>query len=999
MKFLSTSENADVYFGSFLKGRLATKACRLILSLAVAAFSLSVAHGLEDENVKVLNAIQPTADYKFLGSNEPSCVFWPNDKVNLNFDFVKGNPSDFNIELQEITTRDPNAGISGKTSIAGRELPLYGTSGAPVNIPMTINFGSGPRTAFTMDNFPLPAKFGTYAMILKTGGKRIYLGSLARVPAARQDGTVDNVPIFGEGALDCVAHPGYYSRLGVRGWRSEGFWLETPDGKNDWSGYDKMIASAKQYGCQIMFTMEGSPDWTRPFIVPTPAAGWTPASGGMNGSGDWLCKKEYYPKYGAWIKAFAQRYWEGGKGGLFGIENYNEPWDGGGISGWASDIPTYQTLMKLISDNAKSVDPKIPILGCCSVMNTEDKLYSTGTNEFDKYIDIYTDHYVSPVASYGPEVAKLHGKESMDTETWFSDAEYDLPQVATQYLACGQNRLSPWHPAMLYDAPSYSQDSFIEPRPLCAATAAFNYFITGLKFNKMVFQDHLPFAFQFGPDDGKDSVVIMLGQLMPIGSTEMRTLIWRQINADNGGKITIDNSDGSLQFFDLAGNPEFVGQATVTIALNDMATYIKSPQGPAQIAKKLAAAKIEGKRFLEIVPHDFNTLPNSKDAILRVELRNRLNKAITGNIAVTPPTGMTLNPATQAVSLNAGETKTFEFPVASATLSPENSYPCKFDFTGADGNASYSETMNAAVVPKKTMQVNGDMSQWADVPGFSVAGSDSGIDLSELARKPWTEIQKGNPKVTSGEFKMTWDDNFVYVCAQVNDVTPEPHSNLRMEGRNEDDYFHSAADDNVSPYKEFIEDFRKKNNQPNASFGEVPYVYKKNPDEGNPFFRDRLQMAFDTTPGYHDLTPATAVPDDLHAEPDTDYEYSLYWVNDGKNNNGELFNALKPGMPRVSFYPHEPKGKLWPGAVPGAQIFVKRDGNTYIYQAAIPKSEIPDLKLTAGTEFGFTFLIGDSGGSNADYGADKAITKNNGLTMHPYYQNRANCATRWTLIQ
>lgn len=970
----------------------------LLVGVAI-LLPISPVRALEDANLKVLNASPASKDYKFLGSNAPAQVFWPNDKVSLNFDFVKGDSSDFNIELQEITTRDSNAHIANVGNVAGNPVPLYGLEGKPANIPMTISFAGGPRTQFTMDNFPLPAKFGTYAMVLKTGGKRILLGTLARVPAMRSDGTVDNVPIFGEGALDCVNHPGFYARLGVRGWRNEGFWNEDKDGKVDWTNYDKMFASAKQYGCQIMVTMEGSPDWSRPFGVPTPATGWSPQTQGQSGTGDWLCKKEYYPRYGAWIKAFVQRYWEGGKGGLFGLENYNEPWDGGGISGWASDIPTYQTLMKLIATSAKSVDPKFPILGTCSIMNTEDKLYSTGDNEMDQYIDIFTDHYVAPANCYGPQVAKVHGKQSMDTETWFAGAEYELPQAAVQYLACGQNRLSPWHPSMLYDAPPDASDSYFMPRPLCAATAAFDYLITGLKFNKMIFQDHLPFAFQFGPDDGKDSVVVVFGQLMPIGSDDMRRLLWRQINSDGHGTITIDNSDGTLQFFDLAGNPEFAGEKLVTIPLNACATYIKSPMGPVEIAKKLSTAKIEGKRFVEIVPHDFNTLPNAKDAILRVELRNRLNHAVTGSLKITPPEGMTLGSAEQPVTLNEGETKTFEFPVTAAQLSPENAYPCKFDFTGADGNASYDEVMNADVVPKKTMAVNGDMSQWADVPGFSAAGSDSGIDLAELARKPWTEIQKGNPKITSGEFKMAWDDNFVYVCAQVNDPTAEPDAKLRFGERDEDSYFHSAADDNISPYKEFIQQYRTQAHDPNASFAEVPYVYRKNPDEGNPYNRDRLQMAFDTTPGYHGLNPVTAVPDDLHANPDTDYEYSLYWVDDGKDNNGELYKLLSPGMPRVSLYPHEPRAKIWPGPVQGGQVFVKRDGNTYIYQAAIPKSDIPDLKLAAGTEFGFSFFIGDSGGSNADYGINKAITKNNGLTMHPYFKNVSNCNTHWTLIQ
>ena len=186
-------------------------------------------------------------------------------------------------------------------------------------------------------------------------------------------------------------------------------------------------------------------------------------------------------------------------------------------------------------------------------------------------------------------------------------------------------------------------------------------------------------------------------------------------------------------------------------------------------------------------------------------------------------------------------------PISQAQLSSSNSYPCTFDFTSPDGNASYAETLNAAVAPKRTIKVDGNLDDWADVPGINVIGSADNVDLSEQARRPWLEIQKGNPNATSGVFKMAWDDNYLYVCAQVNDPTPEKFP-FRFSERDQNSYFHSAADDNISPYKEFIEAFRKKANQPSASFADVPYVYRKNPDEGAPYSRDRIQLAFDTTP-------------------------------------------------------------------------------------------------------------------------------------------------------
>ena len=65
-----------------------------------------------------------------------------------------------------------------------------------------------------------------------------------------------------------------------------------------------------------------------------------------------------------------------------------------------------------------------------------------------------------------------------------------------------------------------------------------------------------------------------------------------------------------------------------------------------------------------------------------------------------------------------------------------------------------------------------------------------------------------------------------------------------------------------------------------------------------------------------------------------------------------------------------------------ARHFVKRNGSVYLYEMAIPKSELADLKLQAGTSFGFVFKIGNGEGASVEYGKDKAVTKNNGLSLH-----------------
>lgn len=982
---------------------------RMLIALAIilaarAAFADERPLVLED-NLKVLKASAPDENYRFVSSNAPGQLFLPREQPALKFDFARGADSgiveDFAIEIQEITTRDPDSRSKGGFTDTSGNAPLIGLEGQPIRVPLRVRFTDEPRTEFEVENFPLPEKFGTYALILTRGEKRQFLATLARVPQPRAHGSVDNVPIFGEGVL--IDHDGhraeYYARMGVRGWRTEASWNENEDGSVDWTNFDKLFEAAKKSGCQVLITLGSHPEWTRPFSVPTPAVGWTPKTAGYGGTGDWLCRSELYPRYGNWIESFVRRYWKGGTGGLWGLENYNEPWEGGGISGWASDSPRYRELQKLIATSAKKVDPKVRILASSSIMNTEDKLYSDGSKEMDAFIDIFTDHYVPPVGCYGPMVAKAHGKGSMETETWFVNSEYSLPQGVVQFLASGQSRIAPWHPRVLFDSLPGHPDKYIIPAPVTVATAAFNSLVTGKQFEKMVFAEHLPFAFQFGKDDDKDGLVVVFGRLSPIGSESFRVLLWPQVNSSAGGTMKIENGDGLLEFYDLAGNRVHRNEKIVEVPLSFLPTYIKSPKGPSAVAQRLREAKIEGKRFLEIVPLDFKALPNSPGAALHVTLRNRLNREVTGALKIAAPAGIVLKEGNQReVTMQAGEAKTLEIPIDHAEISPTNSYPFGFEFSSAAGTAEYSETLNAAVVPRGTKQIDGNLDDWTGVPGVTVIGSPEKVDISEQLRRPWIEVQKNNPQATTAELKMAWDDDYLYIAAQVSDPTTEEAA-FRFSERDENSYFHSAASDSISPYKEFIEEFRRKTGDPERSFAEVPFVYRRSPEAGVPFRRDRLQFAFDLLPGWHDMQPVAKVAEGFHAIPDTDYEYSLYWVNDNRSGSAELWRYLAPGVPRINDWPRQVRGKVTTGTVSGAKVGVRRDGNVYSYEAAIPRTELPDLKLKAGTEFGFTFLAGNSKGANAYYGALKAPTKNNALTLHPYWENSPSASTRWALIQ
>jgi len=960
------------------------------------------------ENMAVLNAQMPDTTYRFLGSNAPGQLFLPKEPVNVQLAFTKGKDTgtvrDFALEIQEITTRDPEKRIMSSTTDTSGAAPLIGVEGPKITKSLVVTFSDAAETTMTVPDVPLPTRYGTYALVLTRGTgatqTRQFLGTLARVPNPNPAGTIDNVPIFGEGQMmdgsaDTDVRAKQYLRMGVRGWRTEMGWIEKPDGTTDWTNTDNLMSAAANNGCGIMVTLGGTNEQWRPFGVPIPASRWTPESGGYRGTGDWLMAPKDYPHYGKWITEFANRYWKGGKGGLWGLENYNEPWEGGGISGWARDARQFRELQKTIAGAARSVDPRIKLLAACSVMNTEDKLYSDGTNAMDPFVDIFTDHYVVPPMCYGPMVAAAHEKQSMETETWFVNSEYLLPQGVTQFLGSGQAHIAPWHPRVLFDTLPGSKDNYLIPTPVVTATAAFNSFVTGKKFNKMVFSDHLPFLFQFGENTDKDALLVMFGQLLPIGNDSPKAEIWAQVNGAKGGTITIQNPDGLLQFFDPAGNPEYVGLPRVTLPLNIAATYIKCSKGPVAAAARINEAFIQGKRPVEILPHDFSS-PLSAASTLSVSVHNCLNRPISGGLALGIPATLKAGGATtQTLALKAGETRTVSFSVAPMGKIPAgtNSFPMTFDWKSDGGNASYAENMNQAIAVHRTMKMDGNYDEWNDVPGVTVIGTTDKVDPTELLRRPWLDVSRGNPTATVGELKMAWDDNFLYLAARVQDPTPELHD-IAFSKRDEDSYFHSAASDNEEPYKTFINDFRKKTGDPKRSFAEVPYVYKRSPEDGIPFRRDRLQIALDTTPGLHDMKEVTNVPYGFHAMPDTDYEYSIYGVAGG---GSEVWRHLAPGVPRINDFPHQVRGARTTGLVAGAQSIVKRDGNTYTYEVAIPKSELADLKLQGGTNFGFSFVFGNSNGPKAEYGLDKAVNKLNGLTLHPYWETHPSDGVRWTL--
>ena len=940
----------------------------------------------------------------------PSGLFFPGEPVKLALELVRPEKDvPLAIEVQAVHTRVPNKDMTRYIDPFGHP-DMINLEGEPFRVPLKdIAWGEDGKATVEVE-IPATDRFATYCLILTKGdgaapADRVLIGSFARIPRDREDATADNTPVFGEDQMQAFRELG---RMGIRATRCEIGWRGTAAAEYDWSEYDALVARLKEGNVRAMFTLGGvSPTrygipWAGPGIPAAVRPGWDGSP--YWGQCDWGCAPEHFEEYGEWVKAFAERYWEGGNGALWGFENYNEPWEGAGISGYARDCVAFRDWQRVLARQAHSVSPDIKICGACSVMNTEDKYYSEGpradgTYEGDELVDIFTDHYVQPSMAYGPMVAKKHGKSSIENETWLVISEYLMPQVMCQWMAAGQRAVACWHPQVLFQ----ELNGVRFPTTIPLATAAFNHFVTGLRFKRIVFQDHLPWLFQFGEDDDPNGVVVMLGQLLtrggPTPQDNPKGRLWGQVDSVDGGSITIENPRAglfggrTLRFYDGAANEIHQGESSVTFDLNLQPVYIQSSKGPVAVAEIFAKGVIEGKRAVEIFPRDF-TEPVKDGAVLRVDLANRLNVPVKGTLTATVPEGLALALNGIEVELAAGERKTVELPLSSAAADPANQYPCSFSFASDSGSCEYSETLNCTAVSKATPVIDGDLSDWDSIPGIVMVGASEGVNPDELARRPWLRLVEEFPETAMmAEVKLAWDENFVYAAARVQDSTPEMNK-VRLATRDDDSYFHSAASDSEEPWKSWLE-----KNAPGQSFAQVPYIYKKPPYD-IATSGDGFQLAFNVVDGYNDLEPATEVPFGFHAVPDTDYEFAAYLCADGEP---EFWRLLTPTMPRIHSWPHQPvpDGSVVPapGVVEGGQLKISQDGNIRVYEAAIPRSAIPDLKLEAGTAFKMVFKINNDQGPKCVFGDAKAVCKENGLAMHPYWEVSPSCDVEWKLSE
>ena len=887
----------------------------------------------------------------------------------------------------------------------------------------------------------VPKALGAYVLVLDLPGHgRQFAAAFVRVPKA--------VP-------GMVQHPSYaldirdtteemcalFQRLGIKGTRIEmGFQnIRNPRFMYQVMQMAEMFRRFSKYDITTIVTLGGASYDLMPLGRIRSHLN-EKGEGNMNYPGDFTWLPEHDGDYQEFVTFLASSFgWP--KGPINAVELWNEPWEGSSISGWGADLPRYReiyTRMALGVEAARK-RAKVDVLlgGCCSSMNTEDKLFPDGKDTFLKWLDFTSIHYqpMDNLPALIPEwVERKHPNGAVrpwDTESWVANSEERVAAVIASMRAQGLTRTA----GVLHDKVRTHQTvtvrtekgtervTVVQAWSPGTGIAAVQHFIGERTFKELLFKNGLPWVFVFNglaarnetpnPDDG---TVVIVGDLGGVYQRELckfhsvyglanlpkievarkqlaalpadapkpeRDALLKALTAAKvlgGAKMTFPDGRGTFTTFDFYGNPVPSRRSKIAVPLNGLGYFVRTNGKPGSFEKLLDAlrnASVEGYEPLEIQARDL-TAPIDQKPELRLTLTNILNRPVTGTLTVKLGE-LTLSAAAQRLTFAAHETKTVTLNATSGQPSEANTYPLSVTFdAGKDGRAILNEDLHVNLIARRTIAVDGKLEDWEGALPHTVrSGGDLGPNLTEKAWLPFVNFPEKTGTGLAVSY-LAYDDNAFYFAAKVADDTPDG-GGIRYANRDDDHYYY--------PEKSYLVHKDGRREELTWPKGVRRFTYRRNPDL--PFGGDAIQIAFNVLPqekkGLYAFSPGTM--ERFMVYKDTDYEYYLHPVAQAHGGGTEIWRLLAPGVPRKHFYPRQPKAEKDGGPVTDGKLAATQDGHTRIIECALPWTEIPDVKtaLDAGQAIKFSFRVTDNKGPTYELAADRSVSKMNNLAFHEYW--------------
>jgi hypothetical protein len=845
----------------------------------------------------------------------------------------------------------------------------------------------------------VPAEYGGYALVLDVPGHgSSFAATLARVITA-EPGRVQ----FPTYALDIEgggnANEGAFTlmeKLGVKGVRV-GAGFNIPSDRSysaEQERLQKTMEWARKHDVTVMLMLGGGAarSAAQPLGRPRP---WLAPDGTMMQRKDdraWL--PAYDSDFQAWTAMLAKEYgWP--KGNLNAVELWNEPWEGTSISGWGADIPRYRDMYTHMANGIlearATAGVKVLIGGTCSSANARDKLFSDGTNKFLPIFDFVSIHYQALAAdptlvpewmnrksAYGPV-------KVWDTESWIANSEDRVAGVIASMRAQGQSRTAGVYRGNVYDSTNYKLNGTVYPvvqvYPPAAAIAATQRFIGQRPFREILFHNGLPWVFVFDglpdeasaklrPDDGTVVIVGNLAKIYPVNRT-----LFRSVKLSETAAMQVPDLGGVVRMFDFYGNPVPSKDGNLTVPLNGRGYFLRCDGRPGSFAKLIEAvrsARTDGIESVEIKARDMIS-PVNEHAKLRIELTNVLNRPVNGSLTAQLG-GLKLSEAPQ-VALAPNETREIALDV-SGTPQINNAYPLKVHFdAGRDGSAEHVEEMHVNVIARRTIKVDGDLSDWKGVIPQIMPQTGIKTSLTEQAYLPFVAADDSGVAGASTVW-LAYDDKYFYFAAKIADATPD-EGMVRFETRDDDSYFYP---DHVKGLDGDKLDWPA---------GVRHYSYRKNFDVPSGTGKhDNVQIAFNVMDEKPWLPYPPGTMPHFISYKDTDYEYALNNVAPQFGGGVEIWRLAAPGVPIKTFFPREPHSAIDGGPVKSGQLVSRREANWRIVEAAIPWSEMPGVykRIAAGQTLKFSCRVNDNEGEPRELAQGRSVSKDNPPAFHDSWQ-------------
>jgi hypothetical protein len=727
-------------------------------------------------------------------------------------------------------------------------------------------------------------------------------------------------------------------KIGIDWVRYEVGWNGFEPKKGEFRWYtDKFMNGCRESKIYVMTLTEGAPEWAKPkgdfFNIPYKD---------FKIKLDWSPGREFYDDWkNAWYE-YGKRYIDINK--AFNV--WNEPWEGGGISGWKSTGQHYRNLFKKVREARDMISSDIKIVGADSSHNTNWKIFAGG---MEKDIDVLSTHYELPIqACYSPSLANYYKKEVWDTETWITwMGDSATVRNLLNEISLGWKKLSPFLTKLIFD-----KDGF--PNTSTAWTSTLSRFLNNKEFTGFAHPERPPFVLIFKGE--KENVAVVSTSLCGVYQW-MRNVFWGQFCDDKPTMIIKNIPD--LKIYDIYGNQ-------VKFERKDNKVYIPVDKNPKYIVSKinfenflkiLKEADYQNLRPCEIFVHQIG-----KENELMIDIKNVYNSALKGKLIIKSK-GLEFEKDNIDFVLSPLEKRSFKLKIKNADLATNN-FPSEIIVKTDKGEAKLKENLVFCVIKRGKIVVDGNIDEWKEIKAMPIILI-KGRNIENLTLKAWYPWE--NFIKETGEFacevSFAYDDEFLYGMARVKDKTKNILPSL-LSGKNLHKFQNPPGDyvyAEIGPIP--------------ASSGDMIKISLGNIE------RKKWIKEYEVFPPDSPLYRFGHYISGL-------YQYLIYPTDDGK---AEIMRTRTPDFYYLHPLPIDYKFLSEKCKVENSKVIVERSEDGYIYEFAIPWNELSEIRPDKNKRIRLSFEIqnGDMG-NVIEFSENKSICSVNTLDFEPGW------GTKWT---